>query len=276
MNICMVGVGYVGLVSGTCFAEFGVDVVCVDNDAAKIELLNKGRVPFYEPGLEELMIKNVREGRLKFTTDIEEAIKNALVVFIAVGTPSGSQGEADLQYVLQVAATIGRCLNGYKVVVTKSTVPVGTGELVYKTIADNMAGDHDFDVVSNPEFLREGSALEDFLRPNRVVIGTENEKAKSVMADLYRPLYLIETPFVFTSVKTAEMIKYASNAFLAAKISFINEMANLCDHVGADVHQVAKAMGLDRRNRAQVPAPGAGFRRVMLSQGHPGPGQDRR
>ena len=259
MNICVVGVGYVGLVTGTCFAEFGVDVVCVDNDQAKIESLKEGRVPFFEPGLEELVNKNTRENRLAFTTDLEAGIRDSLVIFIAVGTPSGSHGEADLQYVVEVAASIGRLINGYKVIVTKSTVPVGTGLLVERTIRENMTADYPFDVASNPEFLREGAAVEDFMRPNRVVLGTSSEQALAIMKDLYRPLYLLETPIVTTSVKTAEMIKYASNAFLATKISFINEMANLCELVGADVHMVAKAMGLDGRISSKFLHPGPGF-----------------
>lgn len=259
MNICIIGSGYVGLVTGTCFAEFGVDVTCVDNDEARILYLEKGHVPFFEPGLEELVTKNIREGRLQFTTDVEKAVQDALVVFIAVGTPSGADGEADLKYVREVAASIGRALNGYKVVVTKSTVPVGTGEMVKGIILQNRSGNIPFDVASNPEFLREGAAVEDFMRPNRVVIGTESDQALAILKDLYRPLYLIETPFVNTNIQTAEMIKYASNAFLATKISFINEMANLCELVNVDVHQVAKAMGLDGRISRKFLHPGPGF-----------------
>jgi len=247
MNICMVGVGYVGLVTGACFAEFGINVVCVDKVQDKIDMLNQGKVPIYEPGLEELVAKNAREGRLSFTTDLEEGIKNSLVIFIAVGTPQGNDGAADLKYVEQVAKSIGQTMTDYKVVVTKSTVPVGTGQHVAAIIKANQKAPVDFDVVSNPEFLREGSAIEDFMRPNRVVVGTSSERAQAVMRDLYAPLYLIETPFVLTNVETAEMIKYASNAFLATKISFINEMANICEKVGADVNLVAKGMGLDRR-----------------------------
>ncbi|MCB2191099.1 MAG: UDP-glucose/GDP-mannose dehydrogenase family protein [Deltaproteobacteria bacterium] len=247
MNICMVGVGYVGLVTGACFAEFGINVVCVDKVQEKIDMLKRGKVPIYEPGLEEMVAKNAREGRLSFTTDLEEGIKNSLVIFIAVGTPQGNDGAADLKYVEQVAKSIGQTMTDYKVVVTKSTVPVGTGQKVAAIIKANQSSPIDFDVVSNPEFLREGSAIEDFMRPNRVVVGTASERAQAVMRDLYAPLYLIETPFVVTNVETAEMIKYASNAFLATKISFINEMANICEKVGADVNQVAKGMGLDRR-----------------------------
>ena len=259
MNICIIGSGYVGLVTGTCFAEFGVDVTCVDNDETRIQSLEQGRVPFFEPGLEELISKNIREDRLKFTTDVEAAVQDALVVFIAVGTPSGADGEADLTYVREVAVSIGRALNGYKVVITKSTVPVGTGELVKEIILQNRPGNIPFDVASNPEFLREGAAVEDFMRPNRVVIGTESDQALAILKDLYRPLYLIETPFVITNIQTAEMIKYASNAFLATKISFINEMANLCELVNVDVHQVAKAMGLDGRISRKFLHPGPGF-----------------
>ncbi len=259
MHICIIGVGYVGLVTGTCFAEFGLDVVCVDNDGSKIESLRAGRVPFYEPGLEELVVKNSREGRLTFETDVEKAVRESLVIFIAVGTPSSDEGAADLQYVREVASTIGRCMNGYKVVVTKSTVPVGTGLWVEGLIREAQTHPYPFDVASNPEFLREGSALEDFLRPNRVVIGTESDQALAIMKDLYRPLYLTETPFVLTNRVTAEMIKYASNAFLATKISFINEMANLCDLVGVDVHQVSRGMGLDGRISPKFLHPGPGF-----------------
>ncbi len=247
MHICVVGVGYVGLVTGACFAEFGLDVTCVDNDEAKIAQLQKGRMPIYEPGLEELVGKNVREGRLHFTSDLQKGVARALVIFIAVGTPQDSDGAANLEYVWEVARSIGETMQDYKVVVTKSTVPVGTGQKVAEVIRRSQKSAVSFDVASNPEFLREGSAIEDFMRPNRVVIGADSEQARAVMKDLYAPLYLIETPFVVTSVESAEMIKYASNAFLATKISFINEMANICERVGADVNVVAKGMGLDRR-----------------------------
>jgi UDPglucose 6-dehydrogenase len=247
MNICVVGVGYVGLVTGSCFAEFGNTVVCVDNDEKKIEALRQGIIPIYEPGLEEMVKRCQSAGRLHFTTDVADAVEKSLVIFIAVGTPSGSGGSANLEYVYQVAETIGRLMKGYKVIATKSTVPVGTGKEIREIIQRNQVQDIAFDVVSNPEFLREGSAIEDFMRPNRVVIGSESEQANAIMKDLYSPLYLIETPVVITNVETAEMIKYASNAFLATKISFINEMANICELVGADVHQVAKGMGLDKR-----------------------------
>ena len=259
MHICVVGVGYVGLVTGASFAEFGVNVTCVDKDEGKIELLTKGEVPFYEPGLTELVRKNVQEGRLSFSTEAGSAIRQALVVFIAVGTPSAPDGSADLKYIREVAATIGRNLDGYKVIVTKSTVPVGTSQIINQIIEEERKSGVAFDVVSNPEFLREGSAIEDFMRPNRVVIGTESDQAIAILKDLYSPLYLIETPFVITDVQTSEMIKYASNAFLATKVSFINEMANICEQVGADVHQVAKGMGLDGRIGSKFLHPGPGF-----------------
>jgi UDPglucose 6-dehydrogenase len=259
MNICVVGVGYVGLVTGACFSEFGLRVTCVAKDASKIKRLNQGKVPIYEPGLEELVNKNLGEGRLSFTTDIEDSVRNALVIFIAVGTPPGAEGSADLRYVEEVARSIGQTMNGYKVVVTKSTVPVGTGRLIESIIKESQTQRCAFDVASNPEFLREGSAIEDFMRPNRVVIGAESEQAIAILQDLYNPLYLIETPFVITDIATAEMIKYASNAFLATKISFINEMSTICERVGADVHQVARGMGLDRRIGSKFLHPGPGF-----------------
>lgn len=267
MNICVVGTGYVGLVSGACFAEFGVNVVCVDKDKKKIDKLNNGAIPIYEPGLEELVKKNVKDKRLSFTTDIDKTIKDALVIFIAVGTPPKDDGSADLTYVEDVAGSIARNLNGYKVIVTKSTVPVGTGEKIRKIILEvNKKGvdpesrlGQAFDIVSNPEFLREGSAIEDFMRPNRVVIGASSDRAVEIMKELYRPLYLIETPFVITNVESAEMIKYASNAFLATKISFINEVANICERVGADIHAVAKGMGLDHRIGSKFLHPGPGY-----------------
>ncbi|MBI5561789.1 MAG: UDP-glucose/GDP-mannose dehydrogenase family protein [Deltaproteobacteria bacterium] len=259
MNICVIGTGYVGLVTGTCFADFGVNVACVDKDSAKIDMLKAGGIPIYEPGLKELVDKNVREGRLSFTTDLASAIKNALVIFIAVGTPPREDGSADLVYIEEVAATIAKNLNGYKVVVTKSTVPVGTGSLIERIIGKEQPGRHKFDVASNPEFLREGSAIEDFMRPNRVVIGARGQQAIAILKDLYSPLYLIETPFIIADIETAELIKYASNAFLATKISFINEIANVCELVGADVHMVAKGMGLDKRIGAKFLHPGPGY-----------------
>lgn len=259
MNIAVVGTGYVGLVSGACFAEFGTHVTCVDKDAAKIEMLKRGEIPIYEPGLDDLVERNVKAGRLEFTTDLPQTIRQALVVFIAVGTPQGNDGRADLSFVKDVAVEVAKNLNSYKVVVTKSTVPAGTGRMIREIIEAHRAENHPFSVASNPEFLREGSAIEDFMRTDRVVLGTEDEMSAAILRDLYRPLYLIETPIVLTSVVTAEMIKYASNAFLATKISFINEMADLCERVGADVHAVAKGMGLDRRIGPKFLHPGPGF-----------------
>lgn len=247
MNISVIGSGYVGLITGACFAEFGLNVTCVDNDVKKIKSLKKGLVPFYEPGLEEIMQRNIKAGRLHFTSDIAEAVDSSLAIFIAVGTPPRGDGSAEMKYVEEVAKEIAKNIKSYKVVVTKSTVPVGTGEKVRKIISKNLKENIDFDVVSNPEFLREGAGIEDFMRPNRIVIGTSSDQATAIMKDLYRPLYLIETPIVITDVKTAELIKYASNAFLATKISYINELANLCEIVGANVQTVAKGMGLDRR-----------------------------
>jgi UDPglucose 6-dehydrogenase len=259
MHISVIGTGYVGLVTGSCFAEFGVNATCMDVDARRIGTLEKGEVPFYEPGLVELVTKGIKEGRLSFTTDIAKAVEKALVIFIAVGTPARPDGSADLSYIEEVGRGIARNMTGYKVIVTKSTVPVGTGETLRKVITANQSDKCRFDIVSNPEFLREGSAIEDFLRPNRVVIGAESEQAVAIMKDLYRPLYLIETPFVVTDIPTAEMIKYASNAFLATKISFINEMATLCEKVGADVQLVAKGMGLDKRIGSKFLHAGPGF-----------------
>ena len=259
MHISVIGTGYVGLVTGTCFAEFGMNVLCMDTDAERIAQLEKGQVPFYEFGLTELVAKAKREGRLEFTTDLARAVDTALVIFIAVGTPSHPDGSADLSFVDEVARSIGRRMTGYKVVVTKSTVPVGTAERIRELIKTHQTNPCRFDVVSNPEFLREGSAIEDFLRPNRVVIGAESPEATAIMKDLYRPLYLIETPVVITDIPTAEMIKYASNVFLATKISFINEIANLCELVKADVQVVAKAMGLDNRIGSKFLHAGPGF-----------------
>lgn len=259
MHISVIGTGYVGLVTGACFSEFGVNVTCMDSDAKRIEKLEKGEVPFYEPGISDLVGKGVKEGRLSFTTDIAKAVEKALVIFIAVGTPPRGDGSADLSYVEEVGKGIARNMTGYKVIVTKSTVPVGTGEKLREVIQKTQAHSHRFDIVSNPEFLREGSAIEDFLRPNRVIIGAESEQAVAIMKDLYRPLYLIETPIVVTDIPTAELIKYASNAFLATKISFINEMANLCERLGANVQMVAKGMGLDNRIGSKFLHAGAGF-----------------
>jgi UDPglucose 6-dehydrogenase len=259
MRIAMIGTGYVGLVSGACFSEFGVDVVCVDKDEAKIEGLKQGRMPIYEPGLDQLVADNVKAGRLSFTTDLKSAVKEADAVFIAVGTPSRrGDGHADLSYVYAAAKEIAESLDGHTVVVTKSTVPVGTGREV-ETIIRQTRPDAEFDVVSNPEFLREGSAINDFMRPDRVVIGAESERSRAVMKQLYRVLYLIETPIVFTSLETSELIKYAANTFLAAKITFINEIADLCEAVGADVHDVAKGIGLDGRIGKKFLHPGPGY-----------------
>ncbi|MBK8161325.1 MAG: UDP-glucose/GDP-mannose dehydrogenase family protein [Rhodospirillaceae bacterium] len=259
MKIAVIGTGYVGLVSGACFSEFGFDVVCVDQDRQKISQLQEGRIPIYEPELDGLVKTNVDRGRLAFTTDLDAAVANADVVFIAVGTPSRrGDGHADLTYVYAAAEMIAKRITGYTVVVTKSTVPVGTGRKVAEIMkAANPAAQ--FDVVSNPEFLREGAAINDFMRPDRVVIGCETEKARSVMKQLYRPLFLIETPILFTSLETAELIKYTSNAFLAMKISFINQIADLCDKVGADVHDVSRGMGLDGRIGPKFLHPGPGY-----------------
>jgi len=247
MQIAMIGTGYVGLVSGACFSEFGHDVTCVDKDAGKIARLQAGEVPIFEPGIEPLIARNVAEGRLSFSTDLAEAVRGAEAVFIAVGTPSRrGDGHADLDYVHAAAGEIGAALNGYTVIVTKSTVPVGTSREVAE-IVRKARPDTEFDVASNPEFLREGAAITDFMRPDRVVIGTDSERAREVLGRIYRPLYLIETPIIFTEPETAELIKYAANAFLATKITFINEMADLCEKVGADVHDVARGIGLDGR-----------------------------
>jgi len=261
MNIAIIGTGYVGLVTGVCFADFGVHVTCVDRDEARIAGLARGEVPIHEPRLGEMLRKNLDEGRLEFTTDAARAVRESLVVFIAVGTPSLDDGSADLRDVEEVARTIARNLDGYKVVVTKSTVPIGTGRRIQRILrAENGHAEHlSFDVASNPEFLREGSAVEDFLRPNRVVIGADSPQAVAILRDLYRPLYLIETPFVVTTIETAELIKYASNTFLAMKISFMNEMANLCEVLGADVHVTARAMGLDQRIGSKFLHPGPGY-----------------
>jgi UDPglucose 6-dehydrogenase len=255
----MVGTGYVGLVSGACFADFGNQVTCVDLDRKKIDDLEAGKIPFYEFGLEELVERNVREGRLSFSTDLTRAIRDNRALFICVGTPRGNDGEADLQYVESVARSVAEHINGYKLIVQKSTVPVGTGRRIHTIIERESTGEHPFDVASNPEFLREGSAIEDFMRPNRIVIGTWTKRAEDLLSEIYQPLYLNEAPLVKTRVETAELIKYASNAFLATKISFINEMANLCELVGADVKEVARAMGLDRRIGAKFLHAGAGY-----------------
>ncbi|MDQ2870794.1 MAG: UDP-glucose/GDP-mannose dehydrogenase family protein [Acidobacteriota bacterium] len=258
MNICMVGTGYVGLVTGACLADFGMNVTCVDKDESKIAALQRGQIPIYEPGLEEIVAKNERAGRLKFTTDLKSAIESSLAIFISVGTPPRPDGSPDLTFVRQVAEAVAVHMNGYKVVVTKSTVPTGTGKMIEQIMRDN-DGKHDFSIVSNPEFLREGSAITDFLRPDRIVIGASDPRAVEVMQEIYSPLYLIETPFVITDVASAELIKYASNGFLAVKISFINEIARLCELMNADVHDVARGMGLDKRIGGKFLHPGPGF-----------------
>jgi len=259
MHICMVGTGYVGLVSGACFSEFGIDVICVDNVKEKIDQLNNGIMPIYEPGLDVLIQKNVKEGRLSFTTNLKDAVEKSLVVFISVGTPPNPDGSPNLSYVWAVAEEIAGAMNGYKVIVNKSTVPVGTGEKVREYLEKNMATPYKFSVVSNPEFLREGSAIDDFMRPDRVVIGADDSESIAIMKDLYGPLYLIETPFVLTSVKSAELIKYAANSYLAMRISYINEIATICEKVGADVHEVAMGMGLDNRIGKKFLHPGPGY-----------------
>ena len=259
MNITMLGTGYVGLVSGTCFSEFGFDVCCVDKDKDKINNLKNDIIPIYEPGLQNLVKKNKNSGRLSFSNDIDQNIKKADIVFIAVGTPSRrGDGHADLTYVYEAAEKIAKNLDGYTVIVNKSTVPVGTGAEV-KNIIKKINPNALFDVVSNPEFLREGNAIEDFMRPDRVVVGIETEKAKQLMSIIYKPLYLIETPILFTDLNTAELIKYSANAFLAVKISYINQMSDLCEKVGADVHDVAKGIGLDKRIGSKFLHPGPGY-----------------
>jgi len=259
MKICMIGSGYVGLVTGVCLAEFGMEVVCVDKDKTKIERMRKGQSPFYETGLDDLMEKNMKEGRLSFSTDIGQGVRASQVIFIAVGTPANNDGSPDLSQVEAVAREIAAYMKDYKIIVLKSTVPVGTGKWVKAILTEAVKGAVPFDMVSNPEFLREGAAVEDFFRPDRIVIGAESERAIEVMREIYNAFYLIEAPFVITTIETAELIKYASNAFLATKISFINEIANLCEHVGADVHDVARAMGLDGRIGRKFLHPGPGF-----------------
>jgi UDPglucose 6-dehydrogenase len=258
-KICMIGTGYVGLVTGACFADFGNSVLCVDVDSEKIELLKNSIVPFYEPGLKEFIERNTARKRLGFSDDVEWGIRESEVIFIAVGTPSLPDGSADLSQVFSVSEKIAQNMAEYKVVVNKSTVAVGTGEKVAKVIRDHQKKSTPFDVVSNPEFLREGSALEDFMRPDRVVIGATSDRAMEIMSEIYRPLYLLETPIIKTNLETAELIKYASNAYLATRISFINEIANLCEKVGADVNVVAKAMGLDGRIGPKFLHAGAGY-----------------
>ena len=258
-KITVIGTGYVGLVSGAGISDFGHRVTCADIIESKIKLLKNGDMPIYEPGLSELVDRNVNAGRLSFSTDVDEAIQQADVIFIAVGTPQSDNGEANISAVESVARSIGKNLNNYKVICTKSTVPVGTGDIICELIRENMVDGGEFDYVSNPEFLREGSAVKDFLWPDRVVIGASSIKAFNIMKEVYRPLYVNEKPILHTNVATAEMIKYAANAFLALKISYINEVANLCEAVGADVHLVAKGMGQDGRISPKFLHPGPGF-----------------
>jgi UDPglucose 6-dehydrogenase len=259
MRVAMIGTGYVGLVSGACFADFGHHVTCIDKDQEKVDMLRAGGIPIYEPGLDQLVQRNVREDRLSFDTDLTQAVRDADAVFIAVGTPSRrGDGFADLSYVHAAAKEIAEVMDGYTVVVTKSTVPVGTGDEVERIIRETRP-DGDFAVVSNPEFLREGAAIDDFKRPDRVVVGTEDERARDVMSELYRPLYLNETPILFTERRTSELIKYAANAFLAMKITFINEMADLCEAVGANVQEVARGVGLDNRIGGKFLHAGPGY-----------------
>ncbi len=260
MQLGIIGTGYVGLVSGTCLAQFGNNVICLDKDKEKIDKLKNGKIPIYEPGLDKMVEENIKEGRLSFTTDIKKAVEDSDAVFIAVGTPTSRRGDgyADLSYVYEAASEIAPHLKGYTVIIDKSTVPVGTAKQVKRIISETNPGAK-FDVASNPEFLREGAAINDFMRPDRVVVGIETKKAEEVMRKIYKPLYLIETPIVFTNPQTAELIKYASNAFLAAKISFINEMANLCENVDANVVDLAKGMGLDKRIGPKFLHPGPGY-----------------
>lgn len=257
MKICVIGTGYVGLVVGTCLSEMGNNVICVDCDSNKLELIQKGEIPIYEPGLEELIISNVNENRLKFTTDIDFAVKNSEVCFIAVGTPQETDGSADLKYVYQVADNIGHAINGYKVIVDKSTVPVGTAEKVTEIIKKNSK--FDFDVVSNPEFLKQGAAVDDFLKPDRVIIGSNSKHATEIMQELYAPFLRTGNPVIVMDVKSAEMTKYASNSFLAVKISYANEIANLCEAVGADAEMVRIGMCADKRIGSQFLFPGLGY-----------------
>ncbi len=259
MKICVVGTGYVGLVTGACLADFGMKVVGVDKVADKIEALKQGEIPIYEPGLKTLVRKNMDEGRLRFTTELGPALEDARAIFIAVGTPSRSDGSADLTFIREVAASIGTHLTGYKVIVTKSTVPIGTGQMIREIVESESEHDQAFAVVSNPEFLREGSAIEDFMVPDRVVIGSDEPRAIDIMLDIYSPLRVADVPFVITNVETAELIKYASNGFLATKISFINEVARLSEILGADVETVARGMGLDERIGPKFLHPGPGF-----------------
>ncbi len=257
MKICVIGTGYVGLVAGTCLAEMGNDVICVDNNEEKIKELSQGKVPIYEPGLEELIIANTREGRLLFTTDLDSAVKNSIICFIAVGTPQRDDGSCDLNYVFRVAESIAKSMNDYKVIVNKSTVPVGTGEKVRNVLKQHTP--YEFDVVSNPEFLKQGAAVDDFLKPDRVIIGSDSQRATEIMQEVYSPFLRTGNPIIVMDVKSAEMSKYAANSFLAAKISFINELANICEKVGADIENVRTGMSTDRRIGSQFLFPGLGY-----------------
>ncbi len=257
MKICVIGTGYVGLVAGTCLAEMGNNVICVDNNEQKIKELTHGKVPIYEPGLEELITSNTREGRLLFSTDLEPAVKNSLICFIAVGTPQGDDGSCDLQYVYKVAGSIARSMDDYKVIVNKSTVPVGTGEKVREHIKSITS--REFDVVSNPEFLKQGAAVDDFLKPDRIIIGSDSQRATEIMREVYSPFLRTGNPIIIMDVKSAEMAKYAANSFLAAKISFINELANICEKIGADIEQVRTGMSTDKRIGSQFLFPGLGY-----------------
>jgi UDPglucose 6-dehydrogenase len=262
MNIAIVGTGYVGLVSGTCFAEMGINVTCVDIDAAKVERLHNGNIPIYEPGLEEMVLRNQKAGRLQFTTDLTECIDDVDIVFSAVGTPPDEDGSADLKYVLEVARTFGRHINKYTVLVTKSTVPVGTAQRVKEVVAQELASrgaNIDFDVASNPEFLKEGAAIKDFMSPDRVVVGVESDRARDLLTKLYRPFLLNNFRVIFTDIPSAEMIKYAANSMLATRISFMNDIANLCELVGADVNMVRKGIGSDSRIGSKFLYPGCGY-----------------
>ena len=257
MKVCVIGTGYVGLVAGACLAEMGNNVICVDNDTKKLEMISQGNIPIYEPGLEDLITVNVGEGRLKFSSDLADAVEKSLICFIAVGTPQGEDGSADLQYVMNVAEGIGKSINGYKVIVDKSTVPVGTAEKVAEIIGKYTK--ESFDVVSNPEFLKQGAAVEDFLRPDRVIIGTNSEKAKNIMLELYEPFVRNQNPIITMDTRSAEMVKYASNSFLAVKISYANEIANLCEAVGADANMVRLGMCADTRIGTKFLYPGLGY-----------------
>jgi UDPglucose 6-dehydrogenase len=259
MNITMIGAGYVGLTTGTCFANLGNNVICMDVDQKKIDMLNKGEMPFFEPGLKEMVEQNVKENRLSFTTDIEKSVKSSDIIFLCVGTPSGPDGKAELRYMYEAAKKIGVYMNAYKVIVDKSTVPVGTADKVRAHIKDNLAGKHEFDLVSNPEFLREGFAITDFTIPDRIVIGVESEKAREIMTKVYKPIERTGRPIMFTDIKTAELIKYASNAMLATRISFMNMLAPLCENVRGDVKMVAKGMGLDNRIGPRFLQAGVGY-----------------